>query len=266
MLADVLDRPALVDPVRRSLDATLALLLRDDTVETVQSRRQDQSEPFGIGPFAPLLWHVAVLDQRGDLAAVAARAAVAPMWQPAVTAARAMTDPLLAEPLPAPAPLPLGTTVFDGARLVHVREAHRDVVVFAGSDVPAQGHVRSGLANSPTFLPCCPATPCSPTSGSREFFGLGPFRPTSLDDLGDGRWRLSETVSAGYHQPLVPADRRADGDYALGDEGRFSGSMAFGSRAVDEVSLRTVVTLAVEPERVVLDLETTAPTCRGRSS
>ena len=32
--------------------------------------------------------------------------------------------------------------------------------------------------------------------------------------------------------------------------------MAFGSRAVDEVSLRTVVTLAVEPERVVLDLET----------
>lgn len=257
VLADVLDRPALLDPVRRSLDATLALLLRDDTVETVQSRRQDQSEPFGIGPFAPLLWHVAVLDQRGDLAAVAARAAVAPMWQPAVTAARAMTDPLLAEPLPAPSPLPLGTTVFDDARLVHVREELRDVVLFAGSDVPAQGHVRSGLANSPTFLRVLSGDAVlSDVRLSREFFGLGPFRPTSLEALGDGRWRLSETVCAGYHQPLAPDDRRADGAYALTDEGRFSGSMAFGARAVDTVSLRTVVTIAVESERVVLDLQT----------
>ncbi|MGL3198506.1 MULTISPECIES: hypothetical protein [Curtobacterium] len=257
VLEDVLDRPALLGPVRRSLDATLALLLRDDTVETVQSRRQDQSEPFGIGPFAPLLWHVAVLDQRGDLATVAARAAVAPMWQPAVTAARAMTDPLLAEPLPEPAPLPLGTTVFRDARLVHVREEHRDVVLFAGSDVPTQGHVRSGLANSPTFLRVLSGDAVlSDVRLSREFFGLGPFRPTTLEPLGDGRWRLSETVSAGYHQPLAPADRRADGDYALADEGRFSGSMAFGSRAVDTVSLRTTVTVAVEPERVVVDLET----------
>jgi len=257
VLASVLGRPELLDPVRRSLDATLALLLPDDTVETVQSRRQDQSQPFGIGPFAPLLWHVAVLDGRADLAAVAARAAVADTWQPGAMAARAMTDPVLERPLPAGAPLPRGTSTFRAARLVHVREADRDVVLFAGSDVPAAGHVRSGLANSPTFLRVLAgAVVLTDVRLSREFFGLGPFRPTRLEDLGAGRFRLTERVSAGYHQPLAPEHRRADGDYALADEGRFSASMAFGSRTADEVALTTTVDVALTADTVTLDIET----------
>jgi hypothetical protein len=257
VLAEVLGRPALLDPVRRSLDATLALLLPDDTVETVQSRRQDQSKPFGIGAFAPLLWHVAVLDGRHDLAAVAARAATAEMWQPGAVAARAMTDPLLAQPLPGGDPLPVGTTAFTDARLVHVREADRDVVLFAGSDVPAQGHVRSGLANSPTFLRVfAGSVVLSDVRLSREFFGLGPFRPTELDVLDDGRFRLTERVTAGYHQPLAAETRRPLGDYDLTDEGRFSASMSFGDRALDPVTLTTTVDVAVTPGEVVLDVET----------
>jgi hypothetical protein len=257
VLAEVLGRPALLDPVRRSLDATLALLLPDDTVETVQSRRQDQSKPFGIGAFAPLLWHVAVLDGRHDLAAVAARAATAEMWQPGAVAARAMTDPLLAQPLPGGDPLPVGTTAFTDARLVHVREADRDVVLFAGSDVPAQGHVRSGLANSPTFLRVfAGSVVLSDVRLSREFFGLGPFRPTELDALDDGRFRLTERVTAGYHQPLAAETRRPLGDYDLTDEGRFSASMSFGDRALDSVALTTTVDVAVTPGKVVLDVET----------
>ncbi|SDQ43439.1 hypothetical protein SAMN02800687_1865 [Curtobacterium sp. UNCCL20] len=257
VLASVLDRPDLLDPVRRSLDATLALLLPDDTVETVQSRRQDQSQPFGIGPFAPLLWHVAVLDDRADLAAVAARAAVADMWQPGAVAARAMTDPLLGRPLPVGAPLAPGTSRFREARLVHVREPDRSVVLFAGSDVPTEGHVRSGLANSPTFLRVVSGgAALTDVRLSREFFGLGPFRPTAMDDLGDGRWRLTETVSAGYHQPLPPAARRADGAYDLGDEGRFSAAMSFGERTTDAVTLTTTVEVSITPGAVTLDIAT----------
>ncbi|MFJ4077295.1 hypothetical protein [Curtobacterium sp. NPDC089991] len=257
VLASVLDRPELLGPVRRSLDATLALLLPDDTVETVQSRRQDQSQAFGIGAFAPLLWHVAVLDDRADLAAVAARAAVADMWQPGAVAARAMTDPLLARPLPVGAPLEPVVHTFAGARLVHVREQVRSVVLFAGSDVRSQGHVRSGLANSPTFLRVfAGSVVLSDVRLSREFFGLGPFRPTSLESLGDGRYRLAETVSAGYHQPLPTAARRTDGAYALGDEGRFSASMSFGARAADTVSLTTTVDITITPDAVSLDVAT----------
>ena len=257
VLAAVLDRPALLDPVRRSLDATLALLLPDDTVETVQSRRQDQSQPFGIGPFAPLLWHLAVLDGRGDLAAVAARAAVAETWQPAAVAARSMTDPLLERPLPEPVALAPAVHSFADARLVHVREPDRSVVLFAGSDVPAQGHVRSGLANSPTFLRVVVGSVVlSDVRLSREFFGLGPFRPTALESLGDGRFRLTETVSAGYHQPLPASARQPDGRYPLADEGRFSAAMAFGARSVDTVVLSTTVDVAVTPDAVVLDVVT----------
>ncbi|MBF4605887.1 hypothetical protein [Curtobacterium sp. VKM Ac-2884] len=257
VLASVLDRPELLDPVRRSLDATLALLLPDDTVETVQSRRQDQSQAFGIGAFAPLLWHLAVLDDRADLAAVAARAADAETWQPGAVAARAMTDPLLARPLPVGAPLEPAVHTFADARLVHVREQGRSVVLFAGSDVPSQGHVRSGLANSPTFLRVfAGSVALTDVRLSREFFGLGPFRPTSLESLGDGRYRLTETVSAGYHQPLPAAARRTDGAYALGDEGRFSASMSFGARAADTVSLTTTVDVTVTPDAVSLDVTT----------
>ncbi|ROS32653.1 hypothetical protein [Curtobacterium sp. PhB78] len=257
VLASVLDRPELLDPVRRSLDATLALLLPDDTVETVQSRRQDQSQAFGIGAFAPLLWHLAVLDDRADLAAVAARAAAADMWQPGAVAARAMTDPLLARPLPVGAPLEPAVHSFADARLVHVREQDRSVVLFAGSDVPSQGHVRSGLANSPTFLRVfAGSVVLSDVRLSREFFGLGPFRPTSLESLGDGRYRLVETVSAGYHQPLPAAARRTDGAYTLGDEGRFSASMSFGARAADTVSLTTTVDVTTTPDAVSLDVTT----------
>lgn len=257
VLASVLDRPELLDPVRRSLDATLALLLPDDTVETVQSRRQDQSQAFGIGAFAPLLWHLAVLDDRADLAAVAARAADAETWQPGAVAARAMTDPLLARPLPVGAPLEPTVHTFADARLVHVREQGRSVVLFAGSDVPSQGHVRSGLANSPTFLRVfAGSVALTDVRLSREFFGLGPFRPTSLESLGDGRYRLTETVSAGYHQPLPAAARRTDGAYALGDEGRFSASMSFGARAADTVSLTTTVDVTVTPDAVSLDVTT----------
>lgn len=257
VLAAVLDRPALLDPVRRSLDATLALLLPDDTVETVQSRRQDQSRPFGIGPFAPLFWHLAVLDGRGDLAAVAARAAVAETWQPAAVAARSMTDPLLERPLPEPVALAPAVHTFADARLVHVREPDRSVVLFAGSDVPAQGHVRSGLANSPTFLRVVVGSVVlSDVRLSREFFGLGPFRPTALESLGDGRFRLTETVSAGYHQPLPASARQPDGRYPLADEGRFSAAMAFGARSVDTVVLSTTVDVAVTPDAVVLDVVT----------
>ncbi|TDW64710.1 hypothetical protein EDF51_11225 [Curtobacterium sp. PhB25] len=259
VLASVLDRPELLDPVRRSLDATLALLLPDDTVETVQSRRQDQSQAFGIGAFAPLLWHLAVLDDRADLAAVAARAAVAETWQPGAVAARAMTDPLLARPLPVGAPLEPAVHSFADARLVHVREQDRSVVLFAGSDVPSQGHVRSGLANSPTFLRVfAGSVVLSDVRLSREFFGLGPFRPTSLESLGDGRYRLVETVSAGYHQPLPAAARRTDGAYTLGDEGRFSASMSFGARAADTVSLTTTVDVTTTPDAVSLDVTTEA--------
>jgi hypothetical protein len=257
VLASVLGRPDLLDPVRRSLDATLALLLPDDTVETVQSRRQDQSLPFGIGAFAPLLWHVAVLDDRGDLAAVAARAAVAETWQPATVAARSMTDPLLGRPLPEPVPLAPAVHTFADARLVHVREPERSVVVFAGSDVPARGHVRSGLANSPTFLRVVAgAVVLSDVRLSREFFGLGPFRPTTLESFGDGHFRLAETVSAGYHQPLPAVRRRSDGRYPLGDEGRFSAAMAFGERPVDTVTMTTTVDVTVTPGAVVLDVVT----------
>ncbi|ROS74632.1 hypothetical protein EDF24_2061 [Curtobacterium sp. PhB130] len=260
VLAEVLDDPALLAPVRASIDATLALLLPDDTVETVQSRRQDQSRPFGVSRFAPLLWHVAVLDDRADVAAVARRAVAQPMWQPGAAAARAMTDPLLARPLPdaePPAAPPREVRHFADARLVHVREPRRSVVLFAGSDVPAEGHVRSGLANSPTFLRVFAGdVVLSDVRLSREFFGLGPFRATTITSGEDPlRFRLTETVSAGYHQPLPRARRRPEGVYPLRDEGRFSAAMDFGERDVDTVTLTTTVDVTVLPDAVVLDVD-----------
>jgi len=270
VMADVLGRPELVDPVRRNVRATLALLLPDDTVETVQSRRQDQSRPFGLAPFAPVLWHLAVRDGRPDVVRAARRAVASPMPEAGVMAARAMTDPQLARPLPGDAiaedALPSRrVSTFRDAGLVHVREAGRSVVLFAGSDVPAEGRVRSGLAASPTFLRVFSGEAVlGDVRLSRGFFGLGPFRPTTItswhqDEDGALLFRLTETVSAGYHQPLPASRLRADAAYALRDEGRFSAAMDFGARDVDVVTLRTTVDVTVRSDAIVLDLDLDGP-------
>jgi hypothetical protein len=131
-------------------------------------------------------------------------------------------------------------------------------VVFGGSDYARHRRIRSGLANSPTFLRLfAGAAVLDSVRLSRTFFGLGPFRSEGLVvEPADGTSvTLAETVMASYFQPLAPADRDASGTYRLGDDGRFSAAMDFDRRRRDDVALTTTIRVGLAEAGVRLAVD-----------
>lgn len=242
LLADVLGRTDLRDAVERNLTATLDLIRPDGTVETVLSRRQDQTHTFSLAPYLPHYRLLAIRTGRGDFSRAARLAAAGGIDDPNLLAETILTPDLCRElPAPAPETLPRDRYITT-ARLASHASATAHTVVYGGSDVPEHRRIRSGLASNPTFLRLFAGDAVlDAVRLSRGFFDLGPFRATDMARLGDGRYRLTETLTAAYYQPLPPAEHRADGAYEMTDEGRFSAAMSFGRRPRDEVELTTRV-------------------------
>jgi hypothetical protein len=252
VIADVFDRPDLLDAVEANLTATLDLLMPDGTVETVLSRRQDQRQRMPLRHHLMPLRALAILRDRADLAWAAGIA----LEQGIPAPANAVVMPIVNRALPAPvAPPRPRQRHFAAAGTLVAHGPDSTAVVFGGSDYSRHRRIRSGLANSPTLLRLhAGATVLESVRLSRTFFGLGPFRADSLT-VSPGPAgtttvepgpvaTLTETVSASYYQPL-PGD--GTGRYALTDDGRFSAAMDFARRPRDEVTLMTRVRVALPP-------------------
>ncbi len=254
-LGDILRRPELHDTVERNLASVLELIHADGSVETVHSRRQDQKDPaFPVAPLLVPFRRLAIERDRADFAwasEVAGRDGIA---EPQTVLADLLLDPVLARRAPDPVAPPVPRRArLRASRLVVDRGSARDLVVYGGSDVPRFRRIRSGLANNPTFLRMFAGDAVlTSVRLSRDFFGLGPFRAQALAESGD-EFRLEERLEGAYYQPLAPAARRPDGDYAIVDEGRFAAAMAFDRRETDLVGLET--TIAVRPTADGVDLE-----------
>ncbi|WP_156759223.1 hypothetical protein [Microbacterium karelineae] len=260
-LGDILRRPDLHDVVERNLASTLELIHPDGSVETVHSRRQDQREPaFPVAPLLVPFRRLAVERGRGDFAWAAEVAGRDGIAEPQTVLADVLLDPVLARRAPDPVAPPLPRrAMLERSRLVVDRAPDRDLVVYGGSDVPRMRRIRSGLANNPTFLRMfAGGAVLTSVRLSRDFFGLGPFRAQRLVEDGDGI-RLEERLEGAYYQPLAPADRRADGDYALVDEGRFAAQMAFDRRGADRLALTTTITVRPAADGVDLEIAQEGP-------
>ncbi|MEW1777348.1 hypothetical protein [Streptomyces sp. NPDC086777] len=260
LLADVLGRDDLRDAVERNLTATLDLIRPDGTVETVHSRRQDQRHPYPLAPYLPHYRLLAIRTGRGDLSRAARLAAAAGIDDP-VLLAQTLLTPDLCRTLPAPAPEPLPRARYlTTARLASHASATAHSVLYGGSDVPRHRRIRSGLACNPTFLRLFAGDAVlDAVRLSRGFFDLGPFRAEDVQQLGGNRYRLTETLTAAYYQPLPPDRRQADGAYRMTDEGRFSAAMAFPDRPRDEVSQTTRVEAELREDGVDLRIEIDGP-------
>ncbi len=258
-LAELLDRPDLHELVHRNLHAQLDLTDREGRVETIHSRRQDQNDPFPLGPFLGQLVRAALRHSCTRCAGGARRAAAAP----GVPAVDVLAEQLLAPSLvtPLPVPIPGGGAgpvrrLFQEARLLRETRQDTELTVYGGSDVPAAGRIASGLACNPTFLRLrAGAVAVESVRLSRDFFGLGPFRAEEMTVTGD-RIVLRETVSAAYYQPLPQAARRDDGGYDLEHEGRFAARMSFARRSRDPVTLTTTVEVHLRDDGADLTITT----------
>ncbi|MFJ8113514.1 hypothetical protein [Streptomyces sp. NPDC096132] len=260
LLADVLGRADLLDAVERNLATTLDLIRPDGTVETVHARRQDQKHPFPLAPYLPHYRLLAIRTGRGDFAR-AARLAAADGIDDADLLAQTLLTPDLCRALPAPdaETLPRDRYI-STARLAAHASATAHTVVYGGSDVPEHRRIRSGLACNPTFLRLFAGDAVlDAVRLSRGFFDLGPFRAADMRQLADNRYRLTETLTAAYYQPLPPDQRRDDGVYRLVDEGRFSAAMAFPDRPRDEVSHTTRVEADLREDGADLRIDLSGP-------
>ena len=260
LMARVLDRPDLRAIVERNLEATLDLIRPDASVETVQSRRQDQKQRFDLAPYLVHYRSLAIATGRGDLAWAAERSLHAGIDDPTVLA-ETLLDPQLLEKLPpAVTPAFTDTTFIASLGLATRRHGTVESVVYGGSDYGRHQRIRSGLANNPTFLRLFAGDAILDSVRlSRSFFDVGPFRAATMTQLADARYGLTEIVTAAYYQPLAPVDRRADGAYELGDDGRFSAAMSFPDRPRDELSMATALDIELRADGADIELRIDSP-------
>lgn len=247
-LAIHLERPALLEPIRRHLEFLLLNADPDGELDTLASRRQDQQgrEPRRLAAYYVALRHLAVVQGNGRFAAAARLVERTDLARVTDHVAEWVLWPSLRQPLPALAPLPDDfARYFPHSGLVRLRRGPVTASIFGGSDWAKVRDISSGLSTNPTFFRFRKgAAVLESVRLTPGFFNLGYFRSEGLEVSTDGReYRLAQTQRAAYYQPLPAAARRPDGDYALTSDGRFYSKMDFPARPRDEKQLTTRVTV-----------------------
>jgi hypothetical protein len=235
------------------------LIRPDDTVETVQSRRQDQTASFPLSGYLAAFRDAAIRTGRADFASAARRAAGERIADPELLA-ETQLNPRLLERMPPEDRRTTASYFFDTIGLAGRRSEAAETVVYGGSDYGAQRRIRSGLANNPTFCRLfAGAAILDSVRLSRSFFDMGPFRADRMLRVSDDAYLLEEAVHAAYYQPLATEDRRADGRYEMEDDGRFSASMSFSRRHGEPIAMATRISARLADDGVELEVSIDSP-------
>ena len=251
-MARLLNRPALLGPVRRHLMSNLYLMQPDGELETVQSRRQDQDRPVHVSNFYLQYRYLAIRDNNPTFAAVARLIAMRPgegLVEGANPIIHFLEEPLLRKSLPQEGAIASDyLQVFANSQLVRIRRGDRTASIFGGEDRPTG--IASGLAHNPTFFNFRKGKAIldSVRMGG-PFFSLGVFRAEGVRVEGN-QAVLQQRYEAPYYQPLPKEYRNAEGDYALTPvrDGRFWSKLDFPHRQVSNVQVLDQKVTVVETQ------------------
>lgn len=240
-MARLLNRPALLEPVRKHLTASLHLIQPDGEMETVNSRRQDYDRPVHVANFYLQYRYIAIHDNNPAFAAVARLIASRPgegLVEGGNPVIHFLEEPLLRKPLPDGGAVPSDySTVFANSQMVRVRRGERTATIFGGEDWPLG--VASGLSHNPTFFKFRKGKAIldSVRMGG-QFFSLDVFRADGAKVEG-GQVTLHQRLEAPYYQPLPKQHRNPKGDYALTPvkDGRYWSKLDFPHRQMSNVQV-----------------------------
>jgi hypothetical protein len=262
----LLNRPALLDAVRRNLEMSLYYIEADGEFETVASRRQDQDPAL-----RKYLWeyyvpyrYLAAHDQNPRFAAVARRIErdfLTKLGEDAKNMSSALVSmlefPAMQQAMPADATLPRNyAKVFESSGLARIRRDDVTATIFGGNDWHLGLGAGSGLATNPTFFKFRKgAAVLDSIRLSPMFFNVGFFYPQGLKVLGENQYELTQTVSVPYHLPLPPEKRNPDGNYPLTPDGRIFFKLDFPAREQELKTLTTKVIVREENGTFELDFD-----------
>jgi hypothetical protein len=254
MLARLLRRDELLEPVRRNLELTLYHMHPDGELEAVASRRQDQWRRNYIHDDRPVpdnfhlpYRYLALRDGNGSFAAITQLIEQKAGDGLGANLAYFLEEPLLNKELPPEKPLPLEyARFFAGSGLVRIRRRDISASIYGGADYPLG--VASGLAANPTFFTFRKGDAVLESIRmAPHFFRKGFFYSKGVQ-VRDNRYVLHQRVEVPYYQPLPQQARRPDGDYALTPaEDRFWSKMNFQARETSEIKALEQSVTVLEP-------------------
>ena len=185
VMATKLHRPALLDPVRRNLDALQYLLHADGEVVSEISRRQDQFTRGTVDGYWFPLTYMAVRDQNGTLAALAERAA--PQGSRLSTL---LEYAELSQPLPSLRPLPDDfEKPFGEIGITRIRRGPLSAtLLLGGSSRFFTFRYGDAVMEGVRF--------------ATSFFGKGQFIPQTASKR-ETTYEFRQSLEAPYYQPLA---------------------------------------------------------------
>ncbi len=184
VVAHKLNRPELLDPVRKNLDAMAYLLHPNGEVVTEISRRQDVNTRRTMSGYWFALRYMALKDGNGLYAAM-----LKPLEPDNMELARFMEYPELEKPLPAETSIPDDyEREYDGYDISRIRRGRTSITLLHHNSRWISAHRGEAVINGIRF--------------ASAFFGKGQFSPTTYEKQEDGYY-FRQTLGGRYLQPLA---------------------------------------------------------------
>jgi hypothetical protein len=248
IIARLLNRPKLLEPVRKNLERVYFHIEPNGEMVTVDSRRQDQYRNWNTLLYYVLYRYMAIVDKNSNYAAIAHFIKKTDSFEEKVASQSLfwfLETPLLKEDMPAPSALNTQyEKFFKETNLVRFRKNDQTATIFGGTDKPLI--IASGRSSNPNFFSFRKgAAVLKHIRFSTDFFSTGYFRSNGIKKEGN-KYILKQKIDVPYYQPLPNNKKRKDGDYKHSEsiDHRFWNKMDFENRPISNIqTLETTISI-----------------------
>jgi hypothetical protein len=254
-MARLLNKPALLQYVRKNLEMTYYYIEPNGDIVTADSRRQDQWLPKNVMGYYLHYRYMAIKDNNKKFTAIAMQIENTKGFEDEILNKdlfHFLENELLQQSLPEPVvPADNYEKLFTTSKLLRIRRGNTTATLFGGADWPLI--IASGRSCSPNFFSYRKGKAILKYMRlSTSFFGLGYFYSEGLKKEGN-KYLLHKKIAAPYYQPLPKKLRNSKGDYKLAPstDGRFWNKMDFENRPVSNVKTQDTSILFVETNGTV---------------
>jgi len=247
-MSRLLNRPKLLESVRKNLTMTYFYMEPNGDLVTNDSRRQDQYLPTNILNYYLDYRYLAIKDNNAEFSAIAQFIEGVKGFDEKIiidVLPFCLDEPLYLKPTPTPKKPPVSfEKFFKTTHLVRIRKNENTATIFGGADFPVI--ISSGRSSNPNFFAFRKGEAVLKYMRfSTNFFNTGYFRSQGIIHK-NGKYILHQKIEAPYYQPLPQQFKKADGNYkhTPSTDGRFWNKMDFEHRPQSNVkTIETTISI-----------------------